>query len=151
MFRYACGLPQREYLEWIEDRSTVTDINMFDNPLVDRILCEPRVCLPVSALAVWMLLQAPAYGIMLFVEQVLFGAVAALTLVLADVAGERLKVPQMPTSVHFLLFGAAHKFKHTAWRVNVTLGILLAVVCIACGHPFASLVVLGIQYTKSKS
>ena len=36
MFRYACGLPQREYLEWIEDRSTVTDINMFDNPLVDR-------------------------------------------------------------------------------------------------------------------
>ena len=103
MFRYACGLPQREYLEWIEDRSTVTDIKMFDNPLVDRILCEPRVCLPVSALAVWMLLQAPAYGIMLFVEQVLFGAVAALTLVLADVAGERLKVPQMPTSVHFLL------------------------------------------------
>lgn len=149
MFRYVCGLPPREYQNWIEDRSTVSEVKMFENPLVDKFLCDPRACLPLSLLAVWMIIEAPVYGVTILIEQMLFAAVAALTLTLAEVAGERVKLP-VPPCVHFLFFGAAHKFKYTVWRVNIALGILLCLMCLACGHPMAALCIIGLQYAKSK-
>lgn len=149
MFRYVCGLPPREYQDWIEDSSTVTDVKMFDNPLVDKILCDYRTCLPLSLFALWMLIEGPMYGAVLFVEQLLFAAVAALTLTLAEVAGERIKLP-VPPCIHFILFGAAHKFKYTAWRINIALGVLLSLASLAFGYPLAALCIIALQYAKSR-
>lgn len=150
MFKYVCGLSTSEYHSWVEDRSTATEINMFDRPMIDGALCDPRACLPLTLLAMWCFLQSPVFSVFLFAEQILFGFVAALTLVLAEIADGRFSAEALPPCVHFMFIGAAHKFRHTPWRANLVLALALSLVCIVTGHPIGALVVLAVQYARSR-
>lgn len=150
MFNYVCGLSSSEYHSWVEDRSTATDIKMFDRPMIDGALCDLRACVPLTLLAMWCFVQSPICTLVMFVEQTLFGFVAALTLVLAEIAGGRLAAEVLPPCVHFIFIGAARKFRHTPWRANLALALVMSLLCILTGHPLGALVVLAVQYARSR-
>ena len=149
MYKYVCGLNPNEYHEWVTDRSTATVVNVFDNPEVDAVLCDPRVWIPLGLYALCNLLQVPLFTGLYILEQALIASIAAMTLTLGELRPITSSLNALPHRIHFLLFGISQKFRLTMWKTNTILALSVAALALFFGYPVATLTVIVVQLLKA--
>ena len=150
MYQYVRSMRGREYENWIEDRSVATQVRVFDSAEIDALICDPRTWLPLVFYSLWALVQIPLFGGFVLIEQILVASIAAMALTLGDIASLSSPLFKLPCHMHFLLFGLPKKFRHTDWKTNVFLALVITLLCSFFGYPIATLVVIGLQVYKQK-
>ena len=166
MWAYASTLPQKEYTEWIEDGSTMTEVKIgLGPPILDKFIKSPGpwvgafCCVVVNSLfcAILYCLQVVislwafvclcrSYGTVSWALQSVSSIVAVLFCIVADLMHNRLG---LPPRIHFILFGAGRKFNKTDWNPTPLVPLAVLAVLAVFGGWTAMLAVTGLQVLRA--